>query len=66
MLLSVHVVFMSGSSQIQTSSHMTPVQFEIKAQKDSHVIKFGYLHIQMCRYIANSGFPSQWSVATPT
>ena len=53
MLLSVHVVFMSGSSQIQTSSHMTPVQFEIKAQKDLHVIKFGYLHIQMCRYIAN-------------
>ena len=35
---------------------MTPVQFEIKVQKALHVIKFGFLHIQMCRYIAN------WSV----
>ena len=46
--------YVGGSSKIQTlSQDLSSIEIEVHSDEESQIIKVGFLHLQMCRYITN-------------
>ena len=55
-------LYVGGSSKIQTLCHMTQILLKLRftaMERHSQVIKVGFLHQQMCRYITTSVYITQ-------